>query len=315
MATRIPTPPEVPTVQAETPRERESEPAVTAKGTHSELAPPTVTAKGTHSGVTPPGAPKVITAKARVTPPPTKVPTPPATRTIDSGQFPVVRDANEVSERVTLIAHDLKTPLSIIMLETHMLAERIPDQSPAIRHGLERITQNAAYIDRLVADLLDLASAEAGQLQMRFEAVDLGAMLREIVDRAVSSVDRDRVTLLLRHNAYARADRNRIERVVANFIGNALKYSSEPVTVRLEVRDRRARVTVVDRGRGLTDEQVRTLFDRYRRATKSRDGYGLGLYISRKIIDAHGGRLGVVSSPGQGSEFFFELDTIAYHLR
>jgi signal transduction histidine kinase len=222
-------------------------------------------------------------------------------------------DPAEINERITLIAHDLKTPLSIIMLETQLLGERFPlDQHQAMKHGLERISRNAAYIDRLIADLLDLASVEVGLLQLRIESVDLTHLLRETVERAVSSLDRSRVHLELRELCCVHADRNRLERVLANFISNALKYSATPITVALDRTDGRARVRVIDRGRGLTPEQAATVFDRFRRGsnTRGRDGYGLGLYISRKIIDAHFGRIGVTSAPGRGSEFFFELNTL-----
>jgi signal transduction histidine kinase len=184
-----------------------------------------------------------------------------------------------------------------------------------VQHSLDRITQNVAYIDRLIADLLDLASVEAGRLrqQLRIEHVDLAQLLDETVDRAVSSIDRERVRLEVRHLAIVRGDRNRLERVIANLLSNALKYSAAPVTIVLDRTDHRARVRVIDQGRGLTPAQARTVFDRFRRVAhaRGREGYGLGLYISRKIIDAHLGRIGVVSSVGRGSEFFFELDTIA----
>ena len=88
--------------------------------------------------------------------------------------------------------------------------------------------------------------------------------------------------------------------MVANFLSNALKYSTSPVTVVLELAAR-ARVTVIDRGRGLTAEQAATVFERYTRGpTRGRDGYGLGLYISRKIIDAHRGRLRIARREGGG---------------
>lgn len=160
--------------------------------------------------------------------------------------------------------------------------------------------------------MLDLAYAEDGDLTLRLERVDLAALLRQTMERAVSSVDRSRVELELRSAPVVRGDRNRLERVVANFISNALKYSTAPVTVVCETTAARARVTVIDRGRGLTTEQASTVFDRYRREanTRGRDGHGLGLYISRKIIDAHAGQIGVTSAPDAGCQFFFELDTI-----
>jgi signal transduction histidine kinase len=265
---------------------------------------------------------------------PTKIPTPPevARVSVDAApetEPPVVSakgtregvrlgsegDPAEINERVTLIAHDLKTPLSIIMLETEMLGERLPlDQLPAVQHSLERIAQNAAYIDRMIADLLDLASVEAGQLQLqlRIERVHLGILLQETINRAVSSLERGRVRLDVCCDCFVRGDRNRLERVVANFISNAIKYSASPITIALEIVGTRARVTVIDQGRGLTPEQAATVFDRYRRAgnTRGRDGYGLGLYISREIIDAHAGQIGVDSVAGMGSQFYFELDIV-----
>lgn len=219
-------------------------------------------------------------------------------------------ETEDINERITLIAHDLKTPLSIILLETEMLGVRLSAvQSAAIQKSLDRIAQNAAYIDRLVADLLDL---DVVDLELRLERVDLAILLREVIDRAVSTVDRNRVQLDVRCVAHVHGDRHRLERVVANFLSNALKYSTAPVTVVLELAGTSARVTVIDQGHGLTPEQAQLVFDRYRRGpTRGRDGYGLGLYISRKIIDAHGGRIGVESEPGAGSRFFFELAVMA----
>jgi signal transduction histidine kinase len=205
-------------------------------------------------------------------------------------------------ERIPMIAHDLKTPLSIILLETELLGESV-DVTPAVQHSLERIAHNAAYIDRLVADLLDLTTEN---LQLHSERVDLAMLVRDTLERAVSTVDRDRVAVAV-EPLFARCDPNRLERVLANFVSNALKYSQSMVTVTLAARGNRARVTVLDHGRGLTEAEIATLFHH---ATKSGAGHGLGLYISRKIIDALGGEIGVISTPGQGAEFFFELPTI-----
>jgi len=219
----------------------------------------------------------------------------------------------EATERLQMIAHDLRTPLSIITLEAQMIGARVPTvHLPAIAPGLERIVQNAAYIDRLLGDMLDFASLEASMFQIRIERVDLADVLHDTIERAVSTLERDRVQLAVEQGAIVRGDRHRIERVVANLLSNALKYSTSTVTVALEVFDNVARVVVADRGRGLTPEQASTVFDRFCRTRDARasDGYGLGLYISRKIIDAHGGRIGVTSTLGAGSQFYFELFTI-----
>lgn len=214
-------------------------------------------------------------------------------------------------EHIALIAHDVRTPLSIITLEAELLQERLGDV-PGAKPSLDRILHNTAFIERLVGDLLDLAAVEAGRFELRTERLDLGRLVVETLDRAVAMVDRERVRVHVRQRALVLGDAYRLERVVANLLSNALKYShmTSPVTVTLEiVQQQRVRVAVTDQGIGMTPEQARTVFERGHRTdgARSRDGYGLGLYISRKIVDAHRGRIGVASTPGKGSRFFFEL--------
>ncbi len=219
----------------------------------------------------------------------------------------VARDA-ELDDDVAALAHDLKNPLTIIMLEANQIEERLGNRTtPAVKRGLESISQNAAYIDRLVSDLLDLTSHEAGRLDLRLETVDLARLLREAVQRSVPTIDRMRVSIDVRNIVYVSADETRIERVVSNLITNALKYCEGQVVVRLDVRGDYGCVSVIDTGPGLTDEESRRVFERYRRASTSQSGYGLGLHTSRRIIEAHHGRIGIASQPGRGSRFFFEL--------
>jgi signal transduction histidine kinase len=215
------------------------------------------------------------------------------------------------SEDVAALAHDLKNPLTIIMLEANQIEQRLGARAtPAILRGLERIAQNAAYIDRLVSDMLDVASADAGKLDLRIERLDLARILRDAIDRAVATPDRERVRLEIRSVVYAEGDPVRIERVVTNLLGNAFKYSEHgrAVTLRLDQRGPYACVSVIDQGPGLSADESRRVFERYRRATTgTQHGYGLGLYTCRRIIEAHRGRIGVVSTVGRGSRFYFEL--------
>lgn len=222
------------------------------------------------------------------------------------------RSASEsTNDDVAALAHDLKNPLTIIMLEATQIEQRMGSRTtPAISRGLERIAQNAAYVDRLVSDLLDLASADAGKLDLRIERLDLARILSDAVNRAVPTQDRGRVRLEIRDIVYAEGDETRIERVVTNLLSNAFKYSEQdaPVTLRLDKRGRMACVSVVDQGTGLTADEVGRVFERYRRATTGMThGYGLGLYTCRRIIEAHNGKIGVDSTPGRGSRFYFEL--------
>ncbi len=223
------------------------------------------------------------------------------------------RRTRAIDDDIASVAHDVKTPLSIIMLEASVLEQRLGRAlTPQMRLGLERILTNAAYIDRLVSDLLDLGSHDAGRLEIRIERVELGQLIEQALERAVSTVDRTRITLDLRQRATVIADPVRIERVLSNLLANAFKHGARraPVTVRLEIARHLARVSVIDSGPGLAAEQCRELFDRYRRGKARNDGYGLGLYISRRIVEAHGGRIGVESRLGAGCRFYFELPLI-----
>ena len=231
------------------------------------------------------------------------------------------RAATVEDEDVASLAHDLKNPLTIIMLESSQIEQRLGLKiTPAVQRGLERISQNAAYIDRLISDMLDLAQADAGQLELRIERIDLSRLLRDAVGRAVPTQDRSRLRLEIRDVLFVKGDEMRLERVVTNLVHNALKYGGDfgTVTVRLDARGAYACVSVIDTGPGLSAEDSRVIFDRYRRTkgSMSQQGYGLGLYTSRRIIEAHKGRIGIASQPGRGSRFFFELPAVApYHMR
>jgi signal transduction histidine kinase len=217
---------------------------------------------------------------------------------------------------IAALVHDLKNPLTIIMLEATQIEQRLALRlTPAVQRGLERIHQNAGYIDRLISDMLDMASSDAGRLELRLDRIDLSRLLKDAVGRSVPTQDRDHVKLEIRDVLFVSGDETRLERVVSNLVHNALKYGGEfgPVTVRLDARGNYACVSVIDSGPGLTAEEARVVFERYRRterASSQAEGYGLGLYTSRRIIEAHKGRIGIVSQPNRGSRFFFELPAI-----
>ena len=214
-------------------------------------------------------------------------------------------------DEVAALAHDLKNPLTIIMLESSQIETRLgPKIPPTVLRGLERIAQNASYIDRLVSDLLDMAASDAGRLELRLDRIDLSRLLRDAVGRAVPTQERGRIRLDIRDVLFVNGDEIRLERVVTNLVHNALKYGGEqgPVTVRLDARGAYACVSVIDTGPGLSAEDARMVFDRFRRAkTETQAGHGLGLYTSRRIIEAHKGRIGIASQLGRGARFFFEL--------
>ena len=214
-------------------------------------------------------------------------------------------------EDVAQIVHDLKNPLSTIALELSLLDDRLVDVGRGdLRAAIARISSNVAFIDRIVHELLDAGAIDAGPFELHRHATDMRVLLEHVIDRAVPTRDKSRVFLEAPCTATIAIDDLRIERVVANLISNALKYAprSSGIVVRLDTTRDVVRISVIDAGVGVTDTEVTRIFDKYRRGTREDDeGSGLGLYVSRQIVDAHGGRLDVESIRGSGTCFFFEL--------
>ncbi|HEY5943887.1 MAG TPA: ATP-binding protein, partial [Kofleriaceae bacterium] len=174
-----------------------------------------------------------------------------------------------------------------------------------------RVTRNVEYLDRLVQDLLDSCAIAAGELSLRRRPTDVRALLEHVVERAVPTRYRASVSLEARSAVTLMLDPLRIERVVSNLLQNAFKYAPRKswIVIRLDVLGDHARVSVIDTGPGISSEEQTFIFDKYRRTARARsqEGNGLGLYVSRRIIEAHGGRMGVASVKGKGSQFFFDL--------
>lgn len=215
-------------------------------------------------------------------------------------------------EDLAHIVHDLKNPLSTIQLETCLLDELADGNPSSVRAGLDRISRNLEYIDRIVHELLDLDHLDSGNLTLLRARVDVGLLLERTIDRVVPSRDRARVRLDAPMTLAITCDELRIERVVANLVHNALVHApGGSIVVRLERIEDRCVVSVIDSGPGLAPDQLARVFDKYWRANTSRSaGSGLGLHVSRRIVEAHGGFIRALRVPG-GSCFEFELPIAA----
>lgn len=216
------------------------------------------------------------------------------------------------AEDVAEIVHDLKNPLSTIALEARLLDDKLAHGYPSdTRDALARINRNIEFLDQMVRGLLDLCAFDAGRLELHRRPTELRMLLERIIDRVVPTRDRGRVSLDAAEPLTTSIDDLRIERVVANLLQNALKYGPKitGIVVGLAAMNDAIRVSVTDAGPGMTPAETGYVFDKFRRASTagSREGSGLGLYVSRKIVEAHGGRIGVTSVQGAGSQFFFEL--------
>jgi PAS domain S-box-containing protein len=226
-------------------------------------------------------------------------------------------------EDVVQIVHDLKGPLATIALETSVLDAKLNDAKlndaklndshPVdVSSAVTRINRNVFYLDRMVHDLLDSCSIDAGRFEIHRRSTELRALLEQMVERVVSTQDRGRVLLETPRPYAVVIDDLRIERVAANLLQNALKYAprDSEVVIRLEVKpEGGCRISVIDAGPGLTEAEIGYVFDRYRRTSGAlgHEGSGLGLFVSKQIVEAHGGTMGVHSVHGTGSRFFFDL--------
>ena len=215
-------------------------------------------------------------------------------------------------ERLAQIVHDLTSPLQTIALETHLLDHKIAaGDGDEIRGAAGRISRNVFFLERLVRDLLDTWSTDDRRFEIRRMSTDLRALILRVVDRVVPTRDSGRVWVDASSPLTLAIDELRIERVLSNLLHNALKYTPSPglVGVRLEVTDHHARVAVLDVGPGMTAAEAAYIFEKYRRAAAGirYEGAGLGLYVSKQIVEAHGGRIWVTSVEGAGSSFFVEL--------
>ena len=230
-----------------------------------------------------------------------------------------------------IASHELRTPLTVIKGNLQLAkwnaqrtsnkqndnARQAGDSIDPLLALLARAEQQVNRLIRLVNDLTEVSRFHTDTLEMSMEVCDLGTIVREMVEeqRALTPTRTIHLELDSSCPLLVYADVDRLSQVVTNYLSNALKYSPEeqPVNVSIERGDREVRVLVHDRGDGLPPGQQELVWERFHRVegmkvqSGSSVGLGLGLYISRMIIEQHQGHVGVESIPGEGSIFWFTL--------
>ncbi|HEX6060261.1 MAG TPA: ATP-binding protein [Gemmatimonadaceae bacterium] len=218
---------------------------------------------------------------------------------------------------LSIVSHDLRNPLSAIAMCANSLLEGNAGELPAPASELaQTIRQSSDWMNRLIQDLLDVSSIEAGQLALERRAVDpirlaleATVMLEPLAQERAVALREELPDELPRVDA----DPERVIQVLSNLVGNALKFTPTggEVVVRAAGENGAVRFTVADSGIGIPAEHLPHIFDRFWQARKgaARAGAGLGLAISKGIVEAHGGRLDVESREGAGTSFSFTLPT------
>ncbi len=218
-------------------------------------------------------------------------------------------------ELLSAAAHELKNPLHALGLQVASVqrAARRDGSPPELSWLLERIDKAGAQVGRLaglVDELLDVSRITAGRLRVALEDVELGAVVREVAQRKRDAGLSDAITVVAPEPVVGRWDRLRLDQVATNLLSNAVKYGQgEPITVEVVREGEVARLTVRDRGLGIAPAEQARIFERFERAVSSRHygGFGLGLWITRQVVEALGGSIEVDSRPGEGATFTVRL--------
>ncbi|MBI4321826.1 MAG: GAF domain-containing sensor histidine kinase [Chloroflexi bacterium] len=214
------------------------------------------------------------------------------------------------------ISHDLRTPLSIVVGQTQ-LAERALalGRNDLLVRSLSAIRASARRMNSMIDDLVDAARLEIGGIELRRRQLDAVSFLVDLCERMAGVLDMSRVEIVSpsRELPLVLADPDRLERILTNLLTNALKYSEGKVTVRFLWQNGELVISVADRGSGIDGDDLPHIFERFYRARGARavEGLGLGLFITRMLVEAHGGKIWAESELGKGSTFAFTLPVVS----
>lgn len=219
-------------------------------------------------------------------------------------------------EFLAVASHELRTPMTALLLSLQTLLRAARPGRPidvlAVSRSATLAARQGDRLNHLVDGLLDVSRIETGRLPLALAEVDLGEVVRDVVERFEPALTRAGCPVSIRGDAsvMGRWDRSRLDQVVTNLLANAVKFGlGKPIEIVLEEHAGVARLVVRDHGIGIDEDEQPRIFERFARAVSSSNygGLGLGLYISRCIVEAHGGRIGVVSQRASGSTFTIEL--------
>jgi signal transduction histidine kinase len=221
------------------------------------------------------------------------------------------REPDSTAEIIATVSHEIRSPLTTIKGFTKTLIDRwdrLPDETKL--DMLRAINADADRVTRMLTELLEVSRLEAGRLQLHLQRVELRELGESVVNDLAARSEKHTLHLEGPDELVVRADPDKVLRVLTNLVENAQKYTSGgDVVVRLRADADWAEVAVTDEGDGIPPEQQKAVFEKFarRELAGAPTGTGLGLYIARGLIEAQGGEMGLVSTEGAGSTFWFRL--------
>jgi CheY-like chemotaxis protein len=224
------------------------------------------------------------------------------------------------SEFLSSMSHELRSPLNAILGFAQLMESDDLPPTSSQQESLSQILQAGWHLLKLIDQILDLAKVESGQIPMSQEPVSMA----EVMVECQSMVENQALQRGIRmsypqfdEHCFVRGDHTRVKQIVINLLSNAIKYNTAQGTVVMDYQlltPERIRVSITDTGRGLSPEQIPQLFQAFNRLgqeTAGEEGTGIGLVVAKRLVELMGGTIGVGSTLGAGSVFWFELDTIS----
>lgn len=222
-------------------------------------------------------------------------------------------------EFIRIASHDLKNPLSTVMMAAHIVSERVPVGSmmqEQFYNMLQYIVKHSEEMQRIIRDFLDFQAMEDGAILLERTPTQLNEIAQELYDENLSYAESKQITLTLdldTEPVTIQADSDRIRQVGQNLVGNAIKFcpANASVALRTRFRDQQVAFEVTDTGPGLEPGDFQKVFNKYARMsnkpTGTENSTGLGLAICKQMIELHGGTIGVFNNPERGATFWFKL--------
>ncbi len=217
------------------------------------------------------------------------------------------------------LVHDLRSPITVINAYADLLGQGgAGPVSDRQRHLLGKIQESCGRMVRLIGEILDLSKLEAGKLQLERQRFDVASLAAEVVERFGPSAHNKGIDLVLRRSPEPQeiiGDPGRVDQVLMNLLGNALKFTRRrgAITVEVTARGPEVELSVADTGPGIASSELPLLFERFSQTASAQStpmpGTGLGLLICRHLVEAHGGRIWAESELGQGSRFVVRLQS------